>query len=206
MKLLFTAALVALATPAAAGTFTITNVQTDRTEIIALGTPLASPLTAYVGRLKLTTSTTDYFAWCVDLFHEVGIGSGQHLPYATGKVLTDGNGHTLTGTQRREIAGLIVHGDALLAAPGATTSDSAATQLAIWSIEYPTLTYTGASAQTTAEAVALIALAPTLPGRADALIALGGTQGFATAVPEAGSLALLFGGLGLLAWARRNRA
>ncbi len=205
MKLLLTASLLALATPAFAGPITVTGVQTDRTEVITVNSPLPSPLTANVGRLKLTTSAGDLFAWCIDLFHEISTGGGQNLAYTTGPVTTNNNGTPLTTLQKHEIAGLIAYGNGLLSTAAGTTSDSAATQLAIWSVEYPTFSFSGASAATSAETASLLALAPSLAGSAGALIALNGTQGLAFEVDAPPSAALLLGALPALAWLRRRR-
>jgi hypothetical protein len=204
MKMFLAAALIAVTAPACATPFTITDVQPDRAQVITIGTPLPAPLTAYVGRLDLTTSTgKTFFAWCIDLFHDVNVGAGQSLPYTTGPIVTDHHGNLLTIRQKDEIAGLIAHGNALLSA-GGTSDDSAATQLAIWKVEYPTLTYSGASASTIAEESALLALAPHLGGGANSLVALGGTQSFAGTVDAPASAMLLLGGLPLL-WAARRR-
>lgn len=187
------------ATPAAAEPFTVTNVAVNLPEIITLDTPVS--VTAYVGQTVLTTSIGTYNVWCIDVFHDIGIGA-QDLPYTTGAISTDFNGTLLSTTQINEISGLVVYGDALLAAPGATSTESAGTQLAIWSIEYPNFTYSGASSATIAEANDLIALAPSLTGSANAAIGLAGTQSFAAdPIPEPASFAILgaaLAGLGLI--------
>jgi hypothetical protein len=201
--------------PAAATPFAIYDVEIYQGESATLSSPITD--TYDFGQIVLTTSIGTIDAWCIDMFHEIYVGGGQNLPYTSGAFTTDGDGGTLTATQMREIAGLILYGDALLSGGGGTQNDSLATQLAIWSIEYPgQLTYT-ADASAVAETNALIALAPDLTGYGVALDSLTGLQGLATAtsgpiivtsdMPEPRSLALLIVGLlGLgLYWRLRGR-
>ncbi|WP_158933315.1 PEP-CTERM sorting domain-containing protein [Acidisphaera sp. S103] len=195
--------MVGWATPAAATPFTVTNVDVNLPEIITLNTPV--PVTAYVGQLVLTTTIGTLNVWCIDVYHDIGLGA-QDLPYTTGSISTDFHGITLTTTQIDEISGLVGYGDALLAEPGATSTESAGVQLAIWSVEYDNFSYSGASAATVAEANKLIALAPTLAGSANAVIGLDGTQSFAIdQIPEPASLAVLGAGLTGIGLVRRGR-
>ena len=203
MKIVLATALAFASARACAAPFTVTDVEPDRAQIITLGGPLPAPINAYVGRLDLTTSTGKTLeAWCIDLFHDVNVGAGQSLAYTTGAIRTDNHGALLSVVQREQIAGLVHQGDALLAA-GGTSTNSAATQLAIWSVEYPDFTYWGAPDATRAETNRLIASAPRISGGERSLVALSGTQSFAGAVDAPPSAALLLGAVGL-AWAGRR--
>lgn len=198
--------------PATATPFNVYDVEINDGETVTLSTPISD--TFAFGQIVLTTSVGTIDAWCIDLFHDIYVGGGQDLPYTTGAITTNGAGQPLNATQTAEIAGLIVNGDALLSG-GGTPDISLATQLAIWSVEYPgVFTYSG-GASVTAETNALIALAPELSGEGVALISLTGLQGLATAtptnsttasvIPEPASLVLLSAGLFGLGWFWRAR-
>jgi len=153
-------------------------------------------------------------AWCVDLFHLVQTGGGQNLHYALGTFTTDNAPAptALSATQLAEIANLASYGQSLIGTAQGTTDNLAAVQLAIWSVEYPTFTYTGASG---APVAATLLQASSGTGRATGLLALDGTQTFVTAdqgvndaasVPEPATLALLSSGLALFGVTVRRRA
>ncbi len=79
--------------------------------------------------------------WCLDIYTYL-LGSDT---YQVGSLTTAGAGGspsnpTLTTTQIGEIGALIVNGNLLI---GTSPDVSAATQLAIWEVEYPNFTYSG---------------------------------------------------------------
>jgi hypothetical protein len=142
------AALGLYTTSAAADNITVTNIAMPYRETLTIGNPLSPSVGAYVGQLVLTTSTgATLDAWCIDLYHDAGLGNqNPALTYADVPILSNNdpdyaNGSPLTAAQIAEIGGLVADGDSLLAAGGNTATldqDSAAVQLAIWSIEYST--------------------------------------------------------------------
>jgi hypothetical protein len=215
------AAMTVTAPPAAADTYTVTNVEVPYSEILTLDTPVS--VEAYVGQVVLTatdTSTspvtdTTLYAWCIDLYHDVGLGS-QTLYYDTESTLYNNDptdDQPLSATASSEISDLIGAGDTALSSDAAAhdssatiDQDSAAYQVAIWTIEYSDFTYSGGSSSLNSEVASLVAAAENdeLAPVTEELLGLYGQQSFAmiapsgsdfSPIPEPGSLALLSAGL-----------
>lgn len=201
LSALLLAAPIVIAAPAMAGpTITVTDVSVQGDAVTITG-PI-SPDATIAGPITLTTTTMgQIIAWCVDIYHSVFTGGGQSLSYQLGAVTTNSapSPTALSSSQLHQIAQLAQYGQSLIGTASATDDNLAAVQLAIWSVEYPTFTYTGASGASIATAELNAA---SLAGIDAGLIALGGTQTFVTAspsavaaVPEPAALAMLLSGL-----------
>ena len=135
--LLASALALAVASPALADTFqadSFTQPNGFQDVSITIG---ALTETVRAGEINLhqNSPATDLLVWCLDLqdilhvpytFQEHTLGAGQNLPG-----LPAGG---LDGTQLRQIASLMLKG--LLLAGANSSQDDAATQLAIWKVEY----------------------------------------------------------------------
>ncbi len=165
---------------------------------------------------KAGGSSFDIIGFCVDLYHNIFVSVGSQLPisldYHRAQLTSDGNGIGLSSAQASQIGGLATLGFTIA---GSSDSDKfvklAAIQQAIWTIEYPTLSFDGSGsfAGQQAYADAFVAAAPSLRGGARAFYADDGqTQGFVVAgVPEPASWALMIGGFVMVgASVRRRRA
>ena len=136
---------------------TVTNVEMPVNETVSLNNidPNA-PQGVYAGQTVFTTAspTSTIYAWCIDMFHDIGLGGGQDLVYNevpfVGGVTTDNASpaHPLSASVLDKMTGLMVLGDDILQDSGlgaanshygtsGTAADwSAAVQLAIWDTEY----------------------------------------------------------------------
>jgi hypothetical protein len=146
------AAALSIAAAAQATPIIVTNIAMPYEETLTIGNPLSPAEGAYVGQQVLTTSTGAIIdAWCIDLFHDASLGNQaanddyQIEPIATNNDPNYTNGTPLTSAQISEISELVDYGDNLLVTDqtSARDQDSAAVQLAIWTVEYPTLSYSG---------------------------------------------------------------
>ena len=157
--------------------------------------------------------------FCIDLFHNISVGFGSQLNvglnYHTAALTTDGVGNALSHAQVRSIGGLANIGFGLI---GSNSPDRdarlAAIQAAIWSVEYPTISFTANNSFAGLQGYIdeYVALAPRLSGNARVIYSdLPGhlaKQGFITnipGVPEPGVWAQLIMGFGLIGAASRYR-
>ena len=206
-----------------AAPITVTGVALPYNETVTITAPGLN-VTAYTGQIELTTSIGLLDVWCIDLYHDIGVGNVGNLMYQFGTIGTNFDGANLSGAQKGEIAGLVATGNSLMAASPSNVL-SAAIQMAIWSVEFPGVSFSGVPGDTAilslslpgftstpmdARAIAnqLVLDAPGLKGNVETLQSLEGTQSFATLatdVPEPATLVLLGGGLVALAGIRQVR-
>ena len=109
------------------------------------------------GIIPLTTSLGQVIpVFCIDLFHTIGIGGGQSLPYTFGKITADSSsspagvgGNPLTSPVPEEIQSLVNIGAGAYLRGNGNADLFAGLQGAIWEIEYNqngnSLTVTGSS-------------------------------------------------------------
>jgi PEP-CTERM motif len=211
------------ATQAHANPISVTSVALPYNETVTITAPGLN-VTAYTGQIELTTSIGLLDVWCIDLYHDIGVGNVGSLKYQFGTIRTDFDGTTLTKTQIAEITGLVATGNSLMASSPSNVL-SAAIQMAIWSVEFSSLSFSGVPADTVALDLPLLGLTSTpmnaleiahqlvsdassLRGNGETFQSLEGTQSFATLatdVPEPATLVLLAGGLVALAGIRQAR-
>ena len=178
------------------------------------------------GLITLTTTRGTTPVFCIDLFHEIGIGAhNPALPYTTGTIVADSSsdpsgvgGNPLVAPVPGEIQALANLGFQYFKQGTGTNDIYAGLQGAIWTIEYNTngnnltvdagATVNALIASDMAYAAAhpasySISLYPGAGGQA-----FGGTQSFTPGVPEPASWAMMlagFAGLGFVGY-RRNKA
>jgi hypothetical protein len=213
-------ALLLLGTSAAkADNFTYTGTSINPGISVTLTDPtlLNTPFQASVGEITLTgngtfmgQSITSIAAWCVDILTGLNpTGTYNIVPFAGPGSVGNGN-PSVSALQVSEIASLI---DAF---GGALDNNPAATQLAIWRLEYgPGLTFSSSSTAGVADIAASITLAadassggvffdPTAKLKlldvvpTDQILAVAAT-------PLPAALPLFAGGLGLMGWLSRRR-
>jgi hypothetical protein len=117
-----------------ADTYSYSGYSVTNQQFIQINTPLS--VAGYSGQIAFSGSGpnagVDIMAWCLDIFTDLR-GSGT---YSVGSLTTAGSGGanpSLTMTQIGEIGALMVNGSALI---HSAYDVSAATQLAIWQVEY----------------------------------------------------------------------
>ena len=210
---------VALAAPAAAVqpvTITSAGIYNPGNVSATVG---GTAMNEYSVPLTFTATTggkpaTDFLGFCVDLAHVIYVNVGSQLAetlgYHVAPLSQDGFGNALSTTQVREISGLASLGFSIAKTkPADAPAQLAAIQQAIWTIEYPTSTFTATgpyAAAQSAYSAAFVAEAPTLTGHATAIASDSGTvQGQITDVPEPAAWAMMLAGFGVVGLVTRSR-
>jgi hypothetical protein len=187
------------------GSTTHTNVIAG--QIVLTGTDSAMP----------TKPAFNIYAWCVDLYHDINIGTNPYTFTIGGLPTTNGNGVAISAAVGKQLATLAAYGNTLLAGVNAgNVTVSTAVQLAIWQTEYSTAnggpgfsyTYSGSdSAALATDIAAFESYAISNTQSAATLVPLGGQQQLITntvAAPEPVTVGLLATGLLGLAFVRRR--
>jgi hypothetical protein len=212
-------ALVAGASAASAATFDYSSYGLTSPVAISISSPTTA--SGEAGQIVLTGAGlqfgTTLDAWCLDIYDTLLSSGTYNVTPLTGS--TGGsNPVTLSSGQIGAIGALMAYGDANIG----TANVSAATQIAIWEVEYPTFAYNppapGSAVQTLASALYSDAISGA-PGFApDTNVTLlyscvgdpicNQSLGYVSATPLPGALILfgsvLFGGLGVSMWRKQN--
>lgn len=165
---------------------------------------------------SVASAAFDALGFCVDLPHLIYVGIGSQLKetlnYHVAALTSDGYGNPLSGGQVREITGLARLGFTIAAGTAADKpAQLAAIQQAIWTIEYPTSTFTATGPYAASQAdyaAGFVKQAPKLSGFARNIVSdSGSTQGQITnigGVPEPTTWAMMLGVVGALSRRRRG--
>lgn len=222
IKILGVALAAVVAVPAAAVqpvTITSTGIYNPGTVDATVGgathSEYAVPLTFTATAGK--SAALDYLGFCVDLPHNIYVGVNsqlkQTLAYHVTPLRQNGYGSALSSSQVREITGLARLGFTIAKSTDSDRlSQLAAIQQSIWSIEYPTSTFTATGPYAVAQAAytkTFLAEAPRLSGFARTIVAdNGATQAQITnvgGVPEPANWAMMLAGFGLVGATARSR-
>ena len=215
------AAITVVATPASAATavrLTSAGIYTPGT--VDYNRDATAPMqSSFASVLKFTADrgngvSFDLLGFCIDLFHPIGAGIDSQAPislnYSRAAFLTDNNGTSLSFAQQRQIGGLAEIGFAIARGNGVDRAARlAAIQQAIWTIEYPAISFVAGNTLPGQQAFtdAYVAQAPSLSGVARVIYADdNATQGFIiSGVPEPTTWAMLIVGFGMAGVAARRR-
>jgi PEP-CTERM motif len=127
------AALLATTCAASAGTLTYTGAT-----ITGLPITFSPTDSGYAGQIHLTTADGSVNVWSVDLFDNLSLTGGTFTILPSSALSGAPGVPTLTSQQAGEIGGLKFWGDG---ARPFSPNVAAAVQLAIWTIEYGSVTY-----------------------------------------------------------------
>ena len=166
-----------------------------------------------VANFGLGPSADTFTVWgfCIDIFTTLQSGYFTQLPvdlqYHIGDLTDDGDGNALSASQVQQIYGLAALGTGLINAGAADLQNKlSGIQGAIWTIEYPTLSFDGNTDALDAYIAGYVAQAPSLTGSAYALLSDdGSTQDFVIGVPEPATWAMMILGFGLIGLTLRSQ-
>lgn len=211
----------ALAAAAPAGAVTLLSATMNTSYTAVINGPSVN-VNAYIGPVTFTTNLDPITAYCVDIFHDMSLGSlngGAGYAYHDEALTTDNStstpsgqsGVALSGLQLNEISALLNFSLTLNPLDPSFGAKRAGIQGAIWEIENPAYTVTPAQAAVTGFMNTYLSAASHLPvGTFTTIFADDyGHQAFAygNGVPEPATWALtIIGFAGLGAMLRRRRA